>query len=128
MLGNLAWQNYPYHEPKWCPATLTECDSTRLDATVDFDWGSHSPVEGMVAPNSFPENSFSARWVGEVMGPATGSVTFVASADDGIRLTVNGVALFDALEGLDASTISGAIDMVEGELYAIVVEIGRAHV
>ena len=56
------------------------------------------------------------------MGPATGSVAFVASADDGIKLTVAGVVLFDALGGLDASTISGAIDMVEGELYSIVVE------
>ena len=60
-LGNDAHLNFPYHEPKWCPDSLTHCDSTRLDATLDFAWGDDSPLEGIVPANSFQIGRASCR-------------------------------------------------------------------
>ena len=44
VLGDNADGLFPFHDPAWCPPSLLDCDSTRLDATIDFDWGSTSPL------------------------------------------------------------------------------------
>jgi PA14 domain/Polysaccharide lyase len=65
------------------PATLTRCD-----AAVDFGWGYNSPAAGL------PENLFSARWTRASAFPA-GETTFTVTADDGIRLWVDGELVID---------------------------------
>jgi glucose/arabinose dehydrogenase len=61
---------------------------TRQDASVDFDWGGGSPGDGL------PVDDFSARWVRSVHVP-DGTYAFTVTADDGVRLLVDGVVVLD---------------------------------
>lgn len=62
---------------------------TRVDSTVNFDWGSSSPTVGV------PADQFSARWAGQVQAPVSGRYTFYTTSDDGVRLWVNGQLIID---------------------------------
>jgi hypothetical protein len=53
---------------------------TRIDSTVNFNWGSGSPGAGVNA------NQFSVRWSGQVRIPSNGAYTFYTQSDDGVRL------------------------------------------
>ena len=54
---------------------LTRYDVTRIDSTVDFNWG------GSTSPDpAIPTTNFSARWTGQVLAPNTGSYTFETEA------------------------------------------------
>ncbi|HKS98367.1 MAG TPA: PA14 domain-containing protein [Rugosimonospora sp.] len=61
---------------------------TREDATLDFNWGTGSPGDGV------PADHFSARWTRSVPFDA-GSYTFTVTSDDGVRLYVDGVKVLD---------------------------------
>src|SRR5262249_51063021 len=56
---------------------------TRLDPTIDFDWGYGSPAPGI------QPTYWSARWVGKVQPRCFGIYTFYVTPDDGARLWVN---------------------------------------
>ena len=56
----------------------------RRTEAVNFDWGSGSPGTGV------PANQFSARWIGTITIPATGSYRLRTVSDDGVRLWING--------------------------------------
>ena len=62
---------------------------TRTDATVNFDWGSSSPGTGVNT------NNFSTRWTGQVQAPVSGSYTFSAVSDNGVRLWVNNIQVIN---------------------------------
>lgn len=67
----------------------------RLDANLDFSYGSCG-TPGTCSPHpSIPVDNWSARWNGYVNVPATGSWTFSASADDGKRVWVDGRLVID---------------------------------
>jgi glucose/arabinose dehydrogenase len=68
------------------PSTSPEL--VRDEETIDHDWGEGSP-----AP-SLPVNRFAARWT-RTMSFAPGDYEFAATADDGVRLYVDGVLLID---------------------------------
>ena len=61
----------------------------RLDPVVDFRYGSGSP-----APSIGPD-TFSVRWTGYVEARYTGPHTFLAGADDGMRLWIDGRLVSD---------------------------------
>ncbi|MBC7460157.1 MAG: hypothetical protein H7287_02210 [Thermoleophilia bacterium] len=61
----------------------------KVDATVDFDWGSGAPVSVMGS------DTFTTRWLGTVEAPSAGDWTFRVRADDGVRLWVCGQLLVD---------------------------------
>jgi GH35 family endo-1,4-beta-xylanase len=61
----------------------------RVDAQVDFNWAERSPVSGIGADN------FTVRWTGSITPRYSDVYTFIVSADDGVRLWVNGVKLID---------------------------------
>ncbi|MCY3019443.1 MAG: PA14 domain-containing protein [Planctomycetota bacterium] len=63
--------------------------ATRVDADVNFDWGSGAPDEGMNSDN------FSVRWIGEVQGQYTEAYTFYVRCDDGARLWVGDQLVID---------------------------------
>ena len=65
-------------------ADFTGTVVSRIDATVDFNWGTGSPA------SSIAVDTFSARWTGQVEAPVTGAYTFYTVSDDGVRLWVNG--------------------------------------
>ncbi|NLF39966.1 hypothetical protein GX586_10995, partial [bacterium] len=57
---------------------------TRQDVRINFDWGTLLPVGGSRTPAfaSFPRDSFSIRWTGQIMARFSEPYTFRAFADD----------------------------------------------
>jgi hypothetical protein len=74
-----------YHDNK----DFTALKLTRIDPTVDFNWGSAAPAAGIGA------DTFSVRWTGEVEAPASEGFTFYTRSDDGVRLWVDNVLVID---------------------------------
>jgi hypothetical protein len=71
-------------------AFFLERVETRVDPTVDFNWGSGSPSPDL------PENDFGARWTGTLRTPpVTGDYLIHLQVDDGVRLWLDEVLLFD---------------------------------
>jgi glucose/arabinose dehydrogenase len=89
---------------------------TRVDATVDFAWGSAAPV-----PERLPANNFSVRWTGQVEPQFSGPTTFYALADDGVRLWVDNVLLVNRWNS-NAGENSGVISLVAGQKVAVRME------
>ena len=56
----------------------------RIDKRIHFDWG-----QGSFAPNE-PVDHFSIRWTGYYVPKKSGDYTFYTSADDGVRLYIDG--------------------------------------
>lgn len=61
----------------------------QIDPTIDFDWGTGAPVDGVGA------DAFAVRWTGELTVPAAGTYAFAPDADDGVRLWVGGQRIVD---------------------------------
>lgn len=70
-------------------ADLTGSTITRIDPTVNFDWGSAAPDPAIGA------DTFSVRWTGKVVADKAETYTFVTTTDDGVRLRVDGKPLID---------------------------------
>jgi len=68
------------------PATTPEL--TRDEDAIDHDWGEGSPGTGIGV------NRFAARWT-RTLSVAPGDYEFAATADDGVRLYVDGVRVID---------------------------------
>ncbi len=64
----------------------------RNDTTLLFDWGADAPAAGL------PADGFSARWTRTLLTDA-GPHQVTASADDGVRVWVDGTLLLDAWDG-----------------------------
>ena len=89
---------------------------TRIEA-VDFDWGSGSPAAGINADN------FSVRWSGTLTAPTTGTYRFQTYTDDGVRLSVNGVALITNWTDHSPTTdTSAGINLTAGQKVSITME------
>jgi Ca2+-binding RTX toxin-like protein len=89
---------------------------TRKDLDVNFNWGNGSPAGGI------PSNNFSTRWTGKIIAPTTGEYTFYATADDGVRLWVNGQNLVDGWKDQGPTEYSGAIALQAGQSYDLRME------
>ena len=90
---------------------------TRVDSTVNFNWGSGSPATGVTADN------FSVRWTGRVQAPVSGTFRFTTVSDDGIRLWVNGVQVINNWTDHAATTnTSSGITLTAGVKYTITLE------
>ncbi|HSX07372.1 MAG TPA: PA14 domain-containing protein [Candidatus Saccharimonadales bacterium] len=64
-------------------------DLTRVDQTVDFDWGSGSPAAGTIN-----NDWFYAAWDGYFTAPATGTYSFGGNNDDLLIINVNNQQLY----------------------------------
>lgn len=95
---------------------LSERVLSRIDSTVNFDWGSGSPDPSIV------NWTFSVRWTGWVQAPATGEYTFYTLSDDGVRLWVNGVLVINNWSIHGATEDSGTITLNANEKYDITLE------
>ena len=94
-------------------ADFTGTSCQRIDSAIDFDWGDDgSPIQGVDG------TTWSARWLGTITPEQTGTYTFYATADDGVRLWVNGQLLIDHLDNTGADTYSATIDLVAGQSYS----------
>ncbi|MEP6728441.1 MAG: PA14 domain-containing protein, partial [Bacteroidota bacterium] len=88
---------------------------TRIDPVINFDsYGSPGP--------GVPADQYSVRWTGQVKPLYTETYTFYTTADDGIRLWVNGTQLVNNFVAQGATERSGTIAMVAGQKYDIIIE------
>ncbi len=89
---------------------------SRVDPTVDFDWGGGSP-----APN-VPVDGFSVRWTGEVQAGFTQTYTFYTSTDDGARLWINNVQVINKWQNQPETEFSANVALTAGTWYPIKME------
>lgn len=89
----------------------------RLDTEIAFDWGEGSPgVRGIDA------DDFCVRWTGQVKAEKSGAHAFIAEADDGVRVWVNGQKLVDAWVDQPATEHKGEFKLEAGKSYDLVME------
>ncbi len=97
-------------------ANLTNLKLTRIDSTVNFNWGTGSPGTA-IAPDTF-----SVRWTGQVQPTTSGTYRFFTRSDDGIRLWVNGQRIINNWTNHSVTEKSGTIALVGGQNYDIRLE------
>ena len=112
--GNNDHNSPPYHETPWCAADKPVCDSTRLDTDLSFDWGFDSPV---LSDPSFPMDSYSARWEGEIKVDKTDNYTFSCLFYGGIRLTIGGRVMIDSLLDTNTASLSSTPVILEDSVF-----------
>lgn len=95
---------------------LTALTMTRIDPTVDFNWGRNAPTSALGA------DTFSVRWSGRVTPQFSEVYTFYTSADDGVRLWINGQLLVDNWWDQAATERSGRIALTAGAPVSIRME------
>ncbi|HVY28977.1 MAG TPA: PQQ-dependent sugar dehydrogenase [Polyangiaceae bacterium] len=88
---------------------------TRVDPTVDFDWGGGSPDASIAA------DTFSARWTGDVKADFDELYTFSTTSDDGVRLTIDGTVVIDHFDDHAPTLDQGNIALTPG-WHAILLE------
>jgi hypothetical protein len=86
---------------------------SRIDPQVNFSWNTGSP------DSAIGVDSFSARWVGQVQAQRSEIYTFHATADDGVRLWVDGQLLIDQWKNQGPTEYSGSIGLTAGQKYDI---------
>ena len=88
----------------------------RNGETVDFDWGNASP-----AP-SISNDTFTARWTGQIQPQFTETHTFYTTSDDGVRLWINNQLIIDKWIDQAPTTWSGSVALIAGSRYAVRLE------
>lgn len=86
----------------------------RDEADINQNWGSGAPVAGVGA------DAFSARWSGTFGFGSSGNYTFFVTADDGVRIWVDGGLLID--QWRDQSAGFSAVRYLAQGSHVIVVE------
>ncbi len=89
---------------------------TRTDSTVNFNWGGGSPASPVGS------DTFSVRWTGQVQPRYSETYTFYTTADDGIRLWVDGKQIINNFVDQAPTERSGSITLEAGKKYDIRVE------
>ncbi|HEY8668459.1 MAG TPA: PQQ-dependent sugar dehydrogenase, partial [Tepidisphaeraceae bacterium] len=95
---------------------FTGSSISRIDATINFNWGSGSPSSAIGA------DTFSARWTGKIVPRYSQTYTFYTTSDDGVRLWVNGHKIIDNFTNHAPTTNSGYLTLVAGQKYDIKME------
>ncbi|MGB4978856.1 MAG: PA14 domain-containing protein, partial [Anaerolineae bacterium] len=106
----------------WNNETLTGASAlVRYDAAINFEWGAGSPAAGVNADH------FSARWTRRVNISTTGVYQFDVLRDDGARLWIDGLPVFDAWrDGREEHTLNYYLVAGNHELRFEMYEIGGA--
>ena len=86
---------------------------TRTDAVVNFNWNSVGPDPRI------GQTIYAARWTGSVQPQFNETYTFYATADDGVRLWVNGQLLANGWVDQPPTTYQGSITLKAQQLYNI---------
>ncbi|MDR1336743.1 MAG: RICIN domain-containing protein [Tannerella sp.] len=90
--------------------------ATRIDETVNFDWGTGRPHSSVNVDN------VSVRWTGTVEPRATGDYTFFVNSDNGRRLRVDNKLIIDKwLDDYDIE-YSGTVSLTAGRRYSLELE------
>lgn len=88
----------------------------RIDQQVNFDWGRYKPSPHVA------ENNFSVRWTGKLTPAESGTYRLGATADDGVRLYLNGQLLIDAWASNPTKTVTKEVTLEAGRAYDVRME------
>ena len=88
----------------------------RTDEQINFDWGRYKP-----APH-VSENNFSVRWTGKLTPVESGTYRLGATADDGVRLYLDGQLLIDAWKSNPTKTVTKEVSLEAGRAYDVRME------
>lgn len=94
---------------------------SRLDSTINFNWGAASPI-----PATIGIHYFAIRWSGYVIpshGAGSEDYTFSVWADNGTRLWVNGELLINSWNDTIAERVSPPISLMAGVPTEIILEV-----
>ena len=97
-------------------ASLGTLKLTRVDAEVNFDWGTGSP-NAAIDPDTF-----SVRWTGRVQPLYSEQYTFFVNADDGFRLWIDGQLIVSNWTPERPMELSGRIALAAGQWYDLKLE------
>jgi hypothetical protein len=86
----------------------------RDDERIQFDWGDGAPAQGL------PVDNYSVRWSREITFEG-GDYVFVAKADDGVRLYVDGEVVIDEWHDSSPTRYDALVSLTEGE-HSVTVE------
>ncbi|MHC4085323.1 MAG: LamG-like jellyroll fold domain-containing protein, partial [Planctomycetota bacterium] len=81
------WDQYQPDLPLGPPNPFQIFVLSRIDPSVNFDWGNGSPD-----PN-INDNYFATKWIGHLECPVDANYTFYTAVDDGDRLFIDGQKL-----------------------------------
>jgi hypothetical protein len=95
--------------------TLSGGAVTRVDASVDFNWGTGSPT----ADGVIPADAFSARWVGYIRPQLAETYTLYVNADSGVLLKLGSTTVIDQWAATTATEFSGTINLEANVLHDI---------
>jgi hypothetical protein len=74
---------------------------------INFDWGTGTPT----SDGSFDSDDFSMRFRGQILPAYTESYTFISESDDGVRLWIDDVKVFDSWTGSGFTITMGRIPL-----------------
>ncbi len=89
---------------------------TRIDESVDFDWG-----EGVPHPFINSDN-FSVRWTGMLKSPVNGIYKIGITVDDGVRLYIDDKLVIDLWKGGSERLEEANFDFEKDRIYKIKLE------
>jgi len=96
---------------------LTGKSVTRVDPSIDFDWGKSSPDPAV------PLDKFSARWTGRIQAEHTEPYTFYVVADEGARLWFDGKLVVDGWKNARGEKLaSPPTKLIAGRTYDLKLE------
>jgi outer membrane protein OmpA-like peptidoglycan-associated protein len=90
---------------------------TRTDPKIDFNW-----KRGTAPTSGMNPQDFSIRWTGRIQAPVSGTYTFSAMVDDGIRVWVGNTRIIDGWGMNDNVDFSGKVALEAGKKYELKVE------
>lgn len=95
---------------------------TRSDTTINFNWGSGSPDPKVNA------DQFSARWTRTAFFPeGTNMYNFIVTADDGVRLYVDGKLVIDKWKDQSATTYNALVTLSGSVQHTVTMEYYENH-
>jgi hypothetical protein len=100
------WKAEYYNGTQLAPPTASERCET---ATPNNDYGTGAPTGAGVGADQF-----SIRWTATRQAPSTGSYTFTVTADDGVRLYVDGALKIDRWLDQSPTTYSTTVPLGAG--------------
>jgi fibronectin type 3 domain-containing protein len=89
---------------------------SRIDPTVNFDWGSGSPAPAIGA------DTFSVAWTGQLEPLFTQTYTLYTISDDGVRLRLGGQLVIDNWTDHGPTENSAAVSLIANQRYDIRME------
>ncbi len=88
---------------------------TRVDTDINFDWANGNPG------SPIPADNFSVRWTKTLNITSAGDYKFSVTADDGVRLKVDGTTIIDKWQDQAASTYNSTKTLASGN-HTVVME------